>query len=49
MDTLLKKNNENKYLIFAFMNKNKEVFKKYSKPWNEIKNQIKTISGIKAI
>ena len=39
--------NENKYLIFASTDKNKEVLKKYTELWDEIKNQIETISGSK--
>ena len=42
---IIEENNENKYLIFAFTDKNKEVLKKYAKLWNEVKNQIKTING----
>ena len=39
--------NENKYLIFASTGKNKEVLKKYTELWDEIKNQIETTSGNK--
>ena len=41
--------NENKYLIFVSTDKNKEVLEKYKELWDEIKNQIKTISGGKPI
>ena len=37
--------NKNKYLIFASTDKNKEVLEKYTKLWDEIKNQIETITG----
>ena len=40
---------EHKYLVFASTDKNKEVFKKYTELWDEIKNQIETISGNKQI
>ena len=46
---IIEENNEDKYLIFAFKNKNKEVLNKYTKLWNEIKNHIKTINGGKPI
>ena len=36
-------------MIFASTDKNKEVLKKYTKLWNETKNQIKTINGGKPI
>ena len=39
--------NENKYLIFASKYKSKEVLKKYTELWDEIKNQIETMSGNK--
>ena len=39
--------NENKYLIFASKDKSKEVLKKYTDLWDEIKNQIETMSGNK--
>ena len=31
-------NNENKYLISAFTDKNKDVLEKYAELWNETKN-----------
>ena len=43
----IEENNEDKHLIFAFPSKNKEILEKYKKLWNEIKNQIKTINGVK--
>ena len=36
---------ENKYLTFASADKNKEVLKKYTELWVEIKYLIKTING----
>ena len=42
---IIKENNEDKYLNFAFTNKNKEVLQKQTKLWNEIKSQIETING----
>ena len=38
-----------KYLILASTDKNKEVLKKYTELWDEIKNQIETINGGKPI
>ena len=48
MHTLLKKN-ENKYLIFALTENNKEVLELYKKLWSEIKNQIKSINSSESI
>ena len=36
---------ENKYLIFDYVDENKEVLKKYTDVWNGIKNKIKEVSG----
>ena len=36
-DGSIEEKNGNKYLTFASTNENKEVFKKYTKLWNEIK------------
>ena len=43
------KHNQDKYLIFAAAGKSKEILEKYTKLWNEIKNQIKIINGGKLI
>ena len=40
-----KEKNGNKYLVFDSLDGNKEVLKKYTELWNEIKNEIKTING----
>ena len=40
-----KGSNGYKYLIFASTNKNKKVFKKYTRLWDEIKDQIETINN----
>ena len=37
--------NRNKYLVFDFINKNKEVLKKYWELWDGIKNGIETINS----
>ena len=37
--------NESKYLVFDLIDENKEVFKKYTKLWDGIKNEIETING----
>ena len=41
----IEEKNENKYLVFDSTDKNKEVLKKYTELWDEIKNEIETISG----
>ena len=41
----MEEKNKNKYLVFDLTNENKEVFKKYTALWDEIKNEIKTING----
>ena len=46
---IIEKCSKDKYLIIASTNQNKKVFKKYTKLWNEIKNQIETIGGCKPI
>ena len=40
-DASIKESNGNKYLIFADADKNKELVKKHTKPWHEIKYHIK--------
>lgn len=45
---IIEENNE-ELLIFAFTCNSKEVFKKYTKLWGEIKNQIGIINGGKLI
>ena len=40
VDVYIEENNENKYLIFASTDKNKEVLENYTELWDEIKNQI---------
>ena len=48
-DRYIEEKNGNKYLNFASTDKNKEVLKKHTELWNEVKYQIKTINGGKAI
>ena len=45
---ILKKKNENKYLVFEFTDENRKVFKNYAELWNRIKNDIETINDGKA-
>ena len=45
---ILKKKNENKYLVFEFTDENKKVFKNFAELWNRIKNDIETINDGKA-
>ena len=41
--------NENKYLIFALTENNKEVLMLYKKLWSEIKKQIKAMNSSESI
>ena len=43
VDGYIEETNGNKYLVFAYTEKNKEVQTKYTEPWHGIKNLIKTI------
>ena len=45
----IEENNENKYLIFASTDKNKEVLENYTELWDEIKDEIEAISNVKQI
>ena len=42
---VLKKENENKYLIFKSTDENKELLKKYLDAWSGIKNKIEAVSS----
>ena len=42
--SILKKKNENKYLIFNSVDENKELLKKHSDVWNVIKKKIKGVN-----
>ena len=42
-DGSIEEKNENKYLVFADTNKNKEVLEKYIKHWDKIKSLIEKI------
>ena len=44
-DTFIEESNGNKYLVSVSTDKNKEVLKKYTELWDEIKNLIKRING----
>ena len=46
---IIKESIKDKYLVFAYTDKKKEVLEKYTKLLNEIKNQIETINGGKPI
>ena len=41
--------NGDKYLIFTSTNQNEKISEKYTKLWNEVKNQMQTINGGKPI
>ena len=45
VDGYIEENNGNKYLIFAFSDKNKKALKKYKKLWDGIKNQVDTLNS----
>ena len=45
VDVYIIDESENKYLVFSLTKRNKNVLGIYRKLWNEIKNQIKTISN----
>ena len=49
LDTYIAKSVENKYLIFTSTYKNEMILEDYTEIWNEIKEQIKLISGNKVI
>ena len=44
---IIQESKEDKYLIFASTNENKEVFEKYIEVCNKIKNQLKIVNGDK--
>ena len=46
-DVYIEENNEDKYLIFALTDKNKEALENYTELWYEIKDQIEMISDNK--
>ena len=46
VDGYIKEKNGNKYLVFVFTDKTKEVLKKYTELWDGIKNLIKKINDI---
>ena len=43
----IEENSEDKYLIFAFTDKNREALETYPELWHETKDQIEIISGKK--
>ena len=45
VDGLIEEKDENKYLNFASTDNNKEVLKKYTELWNEIKNFIEKVDN----
>ena len=49
VDGYIEESNEDKYLIFSFRGKNKEVLKNYAELWNDTKNEIETINGSEPI
>ena len=49
VDAYIIEEDENKYLIFALTENNKEVLELYKKLWSETKKQVKTINSGKSI
>ena len=49
VDVYIEENNENKYLIFASTDMNKEVLENCTELWDEIKDQNEAISDVKSI
>ena len=49
VDAYIEKNNEDKYLIFALTDKNKEVLENYTEFWDETKDKIELVSSKKPI
>ena len=49
VDVYIEKYGENKYLVFALTNKNREALESYKELWSEIKDEIETIRGIEPI
>ena len=47
VDGHIEENSESKCLVFDSTDENKEALKKYTEPWNGIKNEIETINGCK--
>ena len=45
VDGYIEESNENKYLIFASTDKNKEVLRKYTERWDKIKSLIEKINN----
>ena len=48
-DAYFEENNENKYLVFALADKNRETLENYKELWSEIKDEIEIIKGIEPI
>ena len=49
IDVYFEKYVENKYLVFALTDKNREALGNYTELWNKIKNEIETIREIEPI
>ena len=50
VDAYFEEHNENKYLVFALTDKNREALENYKEElWSEIKDEIETIRGIELI
>ena len=44
VDGHIEEKKKNKYLVFDYTDENKEVLKKYTELWYEVKNEIETIN-----
>ena len=49
VDPCIEKDNEDKYLIFAYTDKKKEALENYTELWEEIRDQIELENGNKPI
>ena len=49
VDAYFERIDENKYLVFALTDKNREALENYKELWSEIKDEIETIKGIEPI
>ena len=49
IDKIIEESNRDKYLIFACIDKNKELLKKHTELWIETKNSVKAINGSEPI
>ena len=49
VDAYFERIDENKYLVFAITDKDREILENYKEIWTEMKDEIETIRGIEPI